>query len=147
GFELTLSFATIHQARAAFRKARAHVRGRRTPEGGRLERSHRREAVFTWRNFFWVVDGALKIAERRPPAALRRKALRAAEGWMLPRMEHSGGLGAIFPPMVNALMALRCLGYPDDHPQVVRARRELEAFEIEEGDTLRMQPCFSPVWD
>jgi squalene-hopene/tetraprenyl-beta-curcumene cyclase len=147
GFQPALSFAVIHQARSAFRKARAHARGRRTAEGGRLERSHRKEAVFTWRNFFWVVDGALKIAERRPPAALRRKALRAAEAWMLARFERSGGLGAIFPPMVNALMALRCLGYADDDPQVVRARRELEAFEIEEADTLRMQPCISPVWD
>jgi squalene-hopene/tetraprenyl-beta-curcumene cyclase len=49
--------------------------------------------------------------------------------------------------MVNALIALRCLGYPDDHPQVRRARQELEALEIEEGNTLRMQPCLSPVWD
>jgi squalene-hopene/tetraprenyl-beta-curcumene cyclase len=147
GFQPALSFAAMHQARAAFRKARAHAHGRRTAEGGRLERSHRKEAVFTWRNFFWVVDGALKIAERRPPAALRRKALRAAEAWMLARFERSGGLGAIFPPMVNALMALRCLGYADDDPQVVRARRELEAFEIEEADTLRVQPCVSPVWD
>lgn len=79
--------------------------------------------------------------------ALRQKALRAAEQWMLERFERSAGLGAIFPPMVNALIALRCLGYPDDHPQVKRARAELEALEIEEGETLRMQPCFSPVWD
>ena len=25
--------------------------------------------------------------------------------------------------------------------------KELAAFEIEEGDTLRLQPCVSPVWD
>ncbi|MGI8971747.1 MAG: squalene--hopene cyclase, partial [Dehalococcoidia bacterium] len=31
--------------------------------------------------------------------------------------------------------------------QVLRARAELERFEIVEGDTLRLQPCFSPVWD
>jgi squalene-hopene/tetraprenyl-beta-curcumene cyclase len=103
--------------------------------------------MFSWRNFFYVVDTGLKVAERRAPAGLRERALRAAEVWMLDRFEHSGGLGAIFPPMVNALMALRCLGYRDDHPQVQRARRELKAFEIEEGETVRMQPCVSPVWD
>jgi squalene-hopene/tetraprenyl-beta-curcumene cyclase len=66
---------------------------------------------------------------------------------MLEHFERSGGLGAIFPPMVYALMALRLLGYPDNHPQVLRARAELEWFEIVEGDTLRLQPCVSPVWD
>jgi len=123
-----------------------------------------------WRNFFVAVDDLLQIAEayhaarrqkeksgqkRRgswssllaPVDRLRRRAQAAAAAWMLAHFERSDGLGAIFPPMVYALMALRLLGYPDDDPQVVRARAALERFEIVEGDTLRLQPCFSPVWD
>jgi len=56
--------------------------------------------------------------------------------------------------MLNSIIALRCLGYPEDHPQVVRARREFERLGIEQPAgpeapeaTFRMQPCASPVWD
>ena len=31
------------------------------------------------------------------------------------------GLAAIFPAMLNALIVLKALGHPDDHPQVERA--------------------------
>ncbi len=44
-------------------------------------------------------------------------------------------------------MALRCLGYPVDHPIIQVQVQELEKLEIEEGDTLRLEPCKSPVWD
>jgi squalene-hopene/tetraprenyl-beta-curcumene cyclase len=100
-----------------------------------------------WRNFFLTIDDLLQRFETRPAGHLRQRARRAAEQWMIEHFEQSGGLGAIFPPMVYALMALRLLGYPDDDPQVARARAELERFEIFEGETLRLQPCFSPVWD
>ena len=53
----------------------------------------------------------------------------------------------IFPAMLNALIALKALGYPSNHPQVVRAVRELKNLEHEEKDTVRIEPCFSPVWD
>ncbi|MGH7443198.1 MAG: squalene--hopene cyclase, partial [bacterium] len=55
--------------------------------------------------------------------------------------------------MLNAIIALRCLGYPEDDPRVIRARAEFEKLGIEEpagpdGEaTFRMQPCVSPVWD
>ena len=49
--------------------------------------------------------------------------------------------------MLNALIALKALGYPDDHPQVRRAERELKRLEHETADSVRIEPCFSPVWD
>ena len=49
--------------------------------------------------------------------------------------------------MVNAVIALRCLGYDVDHPAVQAQLRELERFEIEEAGEIRLQPCLSPVWD
>ena len=85
---------------------------------------------------------------------LRKLALKKAEKWMLERLEMSDGLGAIYPAMMNAIIALRCLGYSDDDPQVIRARDEFEKLGIEEAAgvnhpeaTFRMQPCMSPVWD
>ena len=100
-----------------------------------------------WRDVFLHLDRALKIYERFPNPGLRKRAIEAAEQWLLQRMETSEGLGAIFPPMVYMLIVLRALGYPDDHPVVVKGHKDLTDFYIREGDTIRLQPCVSPVWD
>jgi squalene-hopene/tetraprenyl-beta-curcumene cyclase len=105
---------------------------------------------FTWRNLFLWLDKLHKFAEwfaRKNIHPFRKKALKKAEQWMLARMEGTDGLAAIFPAILNSLIALRALGYPDDHPQVLRAERELKKLEHETEDTLRLEPCFSPVWD
>jgi squalene-hopene/tetraprenyl-beta-curcumene cyclase len=49
--------------------------------------------------------------------------------------------------MMNAIFALIALGHSPDDPLTAREIRELGRFEIEDEDTLRMQPCMSPVWD
>ena len=49
--------------------------------------------------------------------------------------------------MRNSLIALKALGYPDDHPLVVRAERELKKLQHETEQSVRIEPCFSPVWD
>lgn len=100
-----------------------------------------------WVTVFNALDRVLKIHERSPAKPLRGMALEMSERWILDRLEGSDGLGAIFPPIVNTIIAFHCLGYPLDHPRVEQQVRELEKLEIEEGDTLRVQPCFSPVWD
>ena len=101
----------------------------------------------SWRDWFLRIDQFLKIYDRHPITPLRRSAIKASERWLLDRMENSDGLGAIFPPMVYVLIVFRALGYPDDDPRVVKAHKDLRDFYIEEGDTIRLQPCFSPVWD
>jgi squalene-hopene/tetraprenyl-beta-curcumene cyclase len=101
----------------------------------------------TWRNVFITLDGILRLYDRIVPGWVRQKGVNAAARWMLSRMDGSGGLGAIYPAMANSVLALRCLGYPDDHPQMQKAFREIEALEADLGATLRIQPCFSPVWD
>lgn len=105
---------------------------------------------FSLRNGFLWLDRLHKLAEwvsRQGFHPFRRRALRKCEAWMIERFEGSGGLGAIFPAMLNALLALQALGYPDDHPHVQNARRELKKLEHEEPDSVRIEPCFSPVWD
>ncbi len=101
----------------------------------------------SWRNFFLCLDRMTHWFERVHIRPLRSLALRKAEKWMLERFEMSDGLGAIYPSMMNAIIALRCLGYSVDDPQFIRAMDEFEKLGIEEGDTFRMQPCMSPVWD
>ena len=102
---------------------------------------------FTWRNFFLWLDQLHKFVENNNLRPFRKLALKKAEQWMLERFEGTNGLAAIFPAMLNALIALKALGYPDDHPQVLRARRELKNLQHEEEDSVRIEPCFSPVWD
>ncbi len=118
----------------------------------RLQRKN--NSLFSWRNFFIGVDRILHLAEAVHIRPLRKLALKRAEKWMLERLEMSDGLGAIYPAMLNAIIALRCLGYSEDDPQVIRARDEFEKLGIEQPatpeipePTFRMQPAVSPVWD
>jgi squalene-hopene/tetraprenyl-beta-curcumene cyclase len=112
-----------------------------------------RQSIFSWRNFFIILDRVMHWAEAVHIRPLRTVALKRAEKWMLERLEMTDGLGAIYPAMLNAIIALRCLGYSEDDPQVIRARDEFEKLGIEEPATeempatFRMQPCVSPVWD
>src|SRR5690349_16437664 len=56
-------------------------------------------------------------------------------------------MGAISPPMIYTVVCLRCLGAAADSPEMRWALKQLDELMIEEGGTLRLQPCFSPVWD
>jgi squalene-hopene/tetraprenyl-beta-curcumene cyclase len=102
---------------------------------------------FTLRNFFLWMDRFLKWIEQNRLRPFRKLALKKAERWMLARFEGTDGLAAIFPAMLNSLIALKALGYPDDHPQVRRAEHELKKLEHETETSVRIEPCFSPVWD
>ncbi len=108
----------------------------------------------SWRNFFLVLNRVVHFCERFHIRPLRYLALKKAERWMLERFEKSDGLGAIYPGILNSIVALRCLGYSTDDPQVIRALSEFEKLGIDEAGiadhsepTFRMQPCMSPVWD
>ena len=109
------------------------------------------EPMFGWESFFRTVDGGLKFAENWGIKPLRKRSLLLAEDWMKKRFEKSDGLGAIFPPIIWSIIALRCLGYSDDSPQVQECHNQLEALAIDDDSTgenhRRLQPCKSPVWD
>ncbi|MGH9368499.1 MAG: squalene--hopene cyclase [Thermoanaerobaculia bacterium] len=100
-----------------------------------------------WIVFFTAVDRMLKAVEAARLTPLRQRAIEVSEKWILERLVQSDGLGAIFPPIINTIMAFRCLGYALDDPRLLAQERELEKLELEEEETLRVQPCFSPVWD
>src|SRR2546428_11007342 len=107
---------------------------------------------FSWRGLFWksffiAVDDGLKIWERFSPRPLRRRAIETARLWLEERLAVPGGLGGIYPAMANSILAMRLLGYPDDHPLVLGQLKEIEALAVEDDDSLHYQPCPSPVWD
>src|ERR1700719_1301112 len=104
---------------------------------------HWSKKLISWRNFFLCLDRMTHWFERVHIRPLRSIALKSAEKWMLERFEMSDGLGAIYPSMMNAIIALRCQGDSLDDPQVIRALDEFEKLGIEEQDTFRMPPCLA----
>jgi squalene-hopene/tetraprenyl-beta-curcumene cyclase len=105
---------------------------------------------FTWRNFFLWVDSVNRFAEhfaRLNIHPFRKRALKRAEQWMIERFDGTDGLAAIFPGILNSTIALKALGYPNDHPLVLQCERELKKLEHETEHSVRIEPCTSPVWD
>jgi squalene-hopene/tetraprenyl-beta-curcumene cyclase len=145
---------SIAYAKKPFKKISAEMGIDELFVGGR-ERSnlhlHWSEKLVSWRNFFLFFDKLTHLFERVHVRPLRSIALKRAERWMLERFELTDGLGAIFPGIMNSIIALRCLGYSLDDPQMIRAMDEFEKLGIDEGPgnnaAFRMQPCKSPVWD
>ena len=126
--------------------------GRRAPAGFTLAEIFSgieppKPNLVSWKGFFLWADFSLKIWERFGLNGLRAKAIEAASQWMVERLERSDGLAAIFPAMMNSIMALTELGYGLGHPLLQREIERFEGLILEDDDTLRLQPCHSPVWD
>jgi squalene-hopene/tetraprenyl-beta-curcumene cyclase len=108
---------------------------------------HWSKQLLSWKNVFLAVDRGLKLYEKLPWKPLRQKAIQDAKRWMVEHLERTEGLAAIYPSMMNSIFALMALGHGPDDPLTFREIKELSRFEIEENDTIRLQPCVSPVWD
>ena len=112
----------------------------------------RRDVPAFWRAFFGGLDWLMKRVHDVFGTRWRRRAIEQAFNWSATRMGQempapTSGLGAIFPPMVYIQVVMQALGMSRGEPMVKRAERELDEFMIEEGNRIRLQPCFSPVWD
>jgi len=92
------------------------------------------------------MERAVRLFEPLIPTMIRRRALARARNWMIERLDR-GGLGAIFPAMVNAHEALIHLGYAADHPLRIQSSQALQELLVNEGDATYCQPCNSPIWD
>ena len=103
----------------------------------------------TWSRIFLSLDRVLKLIDATGLTPLRNRALKRIENWIVEHSERSDGLGAIFPPMVYILIALRLRGYKDDHPIIVKGHKDLEDLMIIDHakQQIRIQPCVSPIWD
>ncbi len=88
----------------------------------RLPRSER---FWTWRNFFLRLNDVLKMLHPLRIRPTRKRALEEAERWMLERIgQGSDGLAAVYPAMLNCLIALRVLGYSKEHPAYKKAAQD-----------------------
>jgi len=105
------------------------------------------KGFLSWTNFFLRIDGMMKFCERWNLLPFRRWAVRKALRWMKEHSENSDGIGAIFPPMVYHLIVLHTLGVDENDPEYVSAMKQIDDLIIREDDTVRLQPCLSPVWD
>jgi squalene-hopene/tetraprenyl-beta-curcumene cyclase len=103
--------------------------------------------IISWRNVFLAADKALKLHERMPWKPFRKRAMAKAQRWLFEHVERSEGLATIIPAMANSIYAMLAVGFTPNDPLVQRELGWINAYEIEEGETLRMQPCISPVWD
>jgi len=105
------------------------------------------DGILTWKNFFIGVDHLLKVYESSPVRPFKKKAIALAEQWVLDHQETTGDWGGIQPAMLNAILSLNALGYPNDHPAIIKGLDGLANFCIETKDELVLQSCISPVWD
>ncbi|MEM6681390.1 MAG: squalene--hopene cyclase [Pseudomonadota bacterium] len=96
---------------------------------------------------FLQLDKVLRVVEPAFPKTLRRKAIGKALDFFTERLNGEDGLGAIFPAMANAVMAMDALGYPKDHPDLVTAKQSIKKLITPGEGEAFCQPCVSPVWD
>jgi squalene-hopene/tetraprenyl-beta-curcumene cyclase len=107
----------------------------------KLPKKDRLSAIFN------QADRVVKLWERRGVKDIRAKAIREAEKWMLDHTRYTDGIGAIYPSMMYAIMAMDALGYERDHPDFVEALKQFDDLMMETGDRLEFQPAVSPIWD
>ena len=100
-----------------------------------------------WFTLFGAIDRVLRVIEPYFPKRLRARAIEVAKAFVEERLNGEDGIGAIFPPMVNAVLMYDVLGYPTDHPGRETTLRGIDKLLVIKEDEAYCQPCVSPVWD
>ena len=90
----------------------------------------------TWRNVFLSLDGVAKFWERYGSrrSCAREQFVGPSSGCWSVRSTPTG-LGAIYPSMKYAIMALDVLGYAPDHPDRVEAQRQFDTLMVETDES------------
>ncbi len=100
-----------------------------------------------WFLLFRALDSVLRVIEPLFPKKLRARAIDSAVAFIEERLNGEDGLGAIYPPMANAVMMYEVLGKPADYPPRAVTRRGLDKLLVIREHEAYCQPCVSPVWD
>ena len=100
-----------------------------------------------WFLLFRGLDSVLRVIEPLFPKKLRARAIDSAVAFIEERLNGEDGLGAIYPPMANAVMMYEVLGKPADYPPRAITRRGLDKLLVIGEQEAYCQPCVSPVWD
>jgi squalene-hopene/tetraprenyl-beta-curcumene cyclase len=99
------------------------------------------------RNVLLIADKVLRFYDQHHLARLREPAIRRAEAWLLEHQDANGSWGGIQPCYLLSPMALKGLGYGNDHPVIARALTAVRELIWDLGDSILYQPCVSPNWD
>ena len=100
-------------------------------------------------NIFINLNTAFKMWDRLPGNMKvgREAAMKKVEKWILDHQEDDGSWGGIMLPWLFSLIALKYLGYENDHPVMRKGLSGLEDFIMEDSQNFVLQPATSPVWD
>jgi len=94
-----------------------------------------------WRkNAFIALDRVLKRTMHLFPGSVKKHALAEAERWTRARMQGDGGIGAIYPAMANAVMALKTLGCSDDDADYLRGLQAIDSLMVHRKLKTASQP-------
>ena len=88
-----------------------------------------------------------KFYDRHHLKGLRDRAIQHAESWILQRQDANGSWGGIEPCYLLSTMALKALGYRNEHPVVRKALEASRELIWDFGDKALCMPCVSPNWD
>jgi squalene-hopene/tetraprenyl-beta-curcumene cyclase len=100
-----------------------------------------------WFALFRALDIVLRFLEPMFPKKLRARAIERAVEFIEVRLNGEDGVGAIYPPMANAVMMYEAFGRPADYPPRAITRRALDKLLVIGEHEAYCQPCVSPVWD
>jgi squalene-hopene/tetraprenyl-beta-curcumene cyclase len=100
-----------------------------------------------WFTLFRGLDIVLRTVEPLFPKKLRARAIDAAVVFVEERLNGEDGLGAIYPPIANAVMMYEVLGKGADYPPRAVTRKALDLLLVIREHEAYCQPCVSPVWD
>ena len=90
----------------------------------------------------------LRFYDRHHLKSLRARALRHAENWILEHQDANGSWGGIQPCYLLSAMALKALGYRNDHPVIEEGARRVARADLGLWATRSLyMPCVSPNWD
>jgi len=103
--------------------------------------------LMSLRSVFNLVDKVLRAYNNHHLKNLRARAIRHAENWILEHQDANGSWGGIEPCYLLSAMALKGLGYRNDHPALKKALEASRELIWNLGDTALYQPCVSPNWD
>ncbi len=103
--------------------------------------------TFSMRNILNQVDRLLRLYDRHPPKQLRATASQAAEKWLIDHQEANGSFGGIEPCYLLSPMALKAIGYCNEHPVIRKSIEASRELIWEMGDKALYMPCVSPNWN
>jgi squalene-hopene/tetraprenyl-beta-curcumene cyclase len=96
---------------------------------------------------FLLLDAAIRVIDRAMPRSVRKHAIATAMKFTIDRLNGDDGIGAIFPAMANALMALDAMQFAPGDPNRAMAKRAMEKLLVVGPEEAYCQPCMSPIWD